>query len=222
MSTIYPAIDSLAAIAISCAVTLVTYRAQRWRRVLAQTTIVVATVCFIAYTSYVWFSGRFWVYGEPPEIAMAHEIQELIPAGTIVISNLGQGYDPSKFTFLLLDHLSAPETRPNLLSFYRTEQFPEFIRDPFKAQSWISRNWIYLWTKLREQAHESESFSDWKYIHFLIVDTFHNQSVNGADIQLATSRCTNPAIKRIHSSLNTPGWKMMSITSIVCKVSDLR
>ncbi len=221
MSTIYPAIDSLAAIAISCCITLATYGAHRWRHVLTQMTVAVASACFIAYTSYIWFSGRFWRYGEAPEIAMAQQIQQLTPAGTIVISDLGQGYDPSKFTFLLLDHLSAPENRPNLLSFYRTEQLPEFIKEPFKAQSWISRNWVYLWTKLRDQANESESFSDWKYIHFLIMDTFHNKAVNGEAIQLATSRCQNPSIRHIDSSSNTEGWKMMSITSIICNVSDL-
>ncbi|MEY4670092.1 MAG: Dolichyl-phosphate-mannose-protein mannosyltransferase [Pseudomonadota bacterium] len=222
MSTIYPAVDSLAAIGISCAITLATLGAKRpWRAIMAQVTIAVASVCFIAYTSYVWFSGRFWGYGEPPEIAMAEEMKEVIPAGTIVISDLGQGYDPSKFTFLLLDHLSAPENRPNLVSFYRTEQFPEYIKEPFKAQSWMSRNWVYLWTKLRDQATESESFSNWKYINFLIVDTFHNRAVNSEQIQLATSRCREPSIKRIHSSANTPTWTMMSITSVVCKVSDL-
>jgi hypothetical protein len=72
-------------------------------------TVAVASACFIAYTSYIWFSGRFWGYGEAPEIAMAQQIQQLTPARTIVISDLGQGYDPSKFTFLLLDHLSADQ-----------------------------------------------------------------------------------------------------------------
>jgi hypothetical protein len=221
MSTVFAAIDGLAAIGIGSALMLVSNRAKLWPRIIAQASILVGMVCFIAYTSYVWFSERFWKYGDPPEIAMANQLKESIPAGTIVISDLGQNYEPSKFTFLLLDYLAAPENRPNLISFYRSEQMSELIKDPLKAQSSISLNWVYVWTQLRDQATESATYSSWKFINFLIVDTFHNHAINSDEIQLAKSRCKDPTIRRIHSSANTPNWTVESLTSITCKISDL-
>jgi hypothetical protein len=151
---------------------------------------------------------------------MTKEIQETIPPSTIVIADLGQSYESSKVTFLLLDFLSSPQNRPNLLSFYRTEQYPVMIPDPFKAQNHLSTSWIYLWTRLRDQAVETGEYKEWKYVNFLIVDTFHNQSQNVDLIQSATARCNHPIVRRIHSSANSEQWKLISITSVLCEVSD--
>jgi hypothetical protein len=220
LSTIFPAIDCLAGIVLSLCFTLVPPGWLHWRKWLLRGAATVSMSCYVAYSSYIWFSGRFWRYAEPPEVKMTKEIQETIPPSTIVIADLGQSYESSKVTFLLLDFLSSPQNRPNLLSFYRTEHYPVMIQDPFKAQNQLSTNLIYLWTKLRDQAAETGEYKEWKYVNFLIVDTFHNQSQNVDLIQSATARCNHPTVRRIHSSANSEQWKMISITSVLCEVSD--
>jgi hypothetical protein len=94
------------------------------------------------------------------------------------------------------------------------------IRNPVRAQSNLSTNWVYLWSKLRDQVEETSQYQDWKYVNFVMLDTFHNHPLNADLIQSATARCRNPKISRIHSSLNSKDWKLMSITSVVCEIAD--
>jgi hypothetical protein len=220
LSTVFPAIECLAAIALSLCFELLPSGSLSWRRWLLRGAIAVSAVCYVAFSSYVWFSTRFWPYAEPSEIQVANEVKETIPPDTIIIADLGQGYEPSKMTFLLLDFLAAPENRPNLISFYRTEHYAEMIRNPMQAQSLLSNNWIYLWSKLRDQAEETVQHKDWKYVNFVMLDTFHNHPLNADLIQSATARCRNPKVRRVHSSFNTQEWKLLSITSVLCEVAD--
>jgi len=220
LSTVFPAIDCLAAIALAICFDLLPQGSLNWRRWLLRGVTAVSAGCYVAFSSYVWFSQRFWPYAEPGEIQMAQELKQTLPPGTIVIADLGQGYEPSKMAFLLLDYLASPENRPNLLSFYRTEGYAEMIRNPTQAQSFLSTNWIYLWSKLRDQAEETAQYKDWKYVNFVMLDTFHNHPLNADLIESAKARCKNPKVRQIHSRFNRPEWKLISVTSVLCEVAD--
>jgi hypothetical protein len=177
-------------------------------------------IVWAGVSCFAWFSGRFWHYGEAPEIAMAKEIARDIPAGTLTIGAFGENYDGSKFTLLLLDHLTDVRNRPNLLGFSRFENLPKLIENPQEATTRLGNSWVYSWTKMRSQLQETVENRSWQRVTYLITDTFHNSKINGELIQSAITHCKNPSVRTIESSANTPTWKILSVTSISCAMSD--
>lgn len=218
LSSTFPAIMALAA--ITCAVSYHYIAQSRWRSTIMRLALPLTMIVWTAASCFTWFSGRFWQYGEVPEIAMAKEIAKDIPAGTLTIGAFGENYDGSKFTLLLMDHLTNLSNRPNLFMFSRVENLPKLIEDPLHAPSLIQNIWLYSWTKLRSQLQETVENKSWQRVTYLITDTFHNSKINEDLIQSAIAHCKNPSIRKIESSANTSAWKILSITSISCAISD--
>jgi hypothetical protein len=218
LSSTFPAIMTLAA--ITAAVSYNYIAQSRWRAMVCRIALPLTMIVWAGVSCFAWFSGRFWHYGEAPEIAMAKEIARDIPAGTLTIGAFGENYDGSKFTLLLLDHLTDVRNRPNLLGFSRFENLPKLIENPQEATTRLGNSWVYSWTKMRSQLQETVENRSWQRVTYLITDTFHNSKINGELIQSAITHCKNPSVRTIESSANTPTWKILSVTSISCAMSD--
>ncbi|GEM_PF-1665496 len=218
LSSTFPAIMTLAAVAVAVAYNYVAK--SRWRSTLSGFAFTLMLAIWTSITCFVWFSGRFWHYGEAPEIAMAKELTRDISARTLTIGAFGENYDGSKFTLLFLDHLTDTHNRPNLLVLPRFQSLPELIDNPLEARARLEKTWVYSWTKMRSQLSETVENQTWLRVTYLITDTFHNSKINEDLIQSAIIRCKNPTVRTIESSANTPTWKTLSVTSISCLISD--
>ncbi len=189
LSSFFPALDIVAAIGFAALLSMAVAHGSSWRR----RVVLGATACtmagYFAFQGHVWFSGRFWKYGEPYEIKMSQEIARRISAGTVSIFFVGGGYEVGKFTYLLLDHLTAPENRPNLIAFSSEGAAPSVMPDPLGVRKRILENWPYVWTKLRDQADETLSNSEWKRLNFFIADFKSAPATTQALIQRAVASC---------------------------------
>jgi hypothetical protein len=219
LSTLFPAIDIVAALGMA---TLVHYGITRyrskWRGLVGATAFVVIFAAYAAFTTWSWFSGRYWRYGLPAEIAFAERLKEAITPGTIVIADLNRSYEAGKYLYLTLDHLADPSSRPNIWLPATTPTVPYLIRNPLMAQQHLPGTMPYIWTKLRDQVVESTSYSEWNKILFIIQEGPEDRSENINNVQLASTRCATPNISRLtreRSALNT-------LVLIECPFSEFR
>lgn len=222
MSTTYPLIDILAGIAF--AFILANLKDSRFKgsRLVASTMAIVALIALTIYSTFLWFSGVNFKYGPPPEIAMARELERAITPGTIAIAGLGGGYEPGKFLYLMLDHLTNKQARPNLFIPISNDNLKRFVIDPKIDGAEVANSLPYTWTKLADQLPESLSADQWQNISFLILETLHNTNSNDEAIAQASSMCPAPIIRRAESSANSREWKMVSMVTITCPIAELR
>lgn len=217
LSTFYPALDIIAAIGIAALVYFISGGGRKWMRRLALSSICLAFFSYFLFLTNVWFSGRFWKYQEPSEARVAAQIAESITPGTIVIADLNRGYESGKMLYLLLDYLVAPRNRPNLWLSVGTAHLKGLVENPVRGATMFTSTWPYLWTKLRSQVTETESFSGWSRIVFMIQAGTPTQYPNDDLIALATSRCKSP--KR--HTIQVPYAEGCDLVVIACDVSDL-
>ena len=217
LSTFFPALDLLAALALALYLAYVRDTTQIWRRILAEGAVLVSFAGFVVFGANVWFSGREWKYGEPPEVLVAAEMAKEIQPKTIIIADLLLGYHSGKMTYLLLDALTDPKNRPNLWQTEPWQVTREAFKNPLQAPK-LNNAWVYIWTKLRDQKEESETFTGWERIVFMIQERPQNQDYNRDEIAAVINSCVNPVVRRIEPQ----GSFWMPLIIITCKVSDLK
>lgn len=217
LSTLFPALDILAALSLAAILTTLPTGRALWKRIAATSSLVVIFACYIAYTNYAWFSGRFWGYGEPVEVSMAATISEAITPGTIAISDLNLGYEEGKFLYLVLDHLADPRNRPNLWYSGRTLMIPSLIAEPLTAQALCPSSLPYTWTKLRDQLDETLQFQGWSKVVFVMQSTPESQESTTANLKAASTRCSNPKITRLPWRRNGS----RALVMVECAITDM-
>lgn len=221
MSTTYPLIDILAGIAFAFILTNLKDCRLKGSRLITSTVAIAALVSLTIYSTFLWFSGVNFKYGPPPEIAMARELERAITPGTIVMAGLGGGYEPGKFLYLMLNHLTDQRARPNLFIPISNGGLETFVAAPKIDSAEVSTSLPYTWTKLSDQLSESLSVDTWKNITFLILETLHNSNPNDNSISQASALCPTPIIRRVDSSVNTREWKMISMVTITCPIAEM-
>lgn len=217
LSTLFPALDIVGAIGIIITLSYIR-RGDKIRRFLAGGVLSLCLFCYAAFESNVWFSNTRYRMGEPPEVKAMKTLAPHITPGTLVIAELSSGYYGGKVTYLLLDHLTAPENRPNLWYIPFRPAVRDFIKDPLKARN-FKDSWAYQCTKLRNQADETAAVSEWKRVVFILQEKPNNEDGAAAlDIEIAKQRCENPHITNIPSQ----GSFWVPLVVITCNISDLR
>ncbi|MFO0417042.1 MAG: ArnT family glycosyltransferase, partial [Pseudomonadota bacterium] len=167
LSTVFPALDIIAAIAIAYIVSVVISAARPLRQALAVSVVIISLAGYTAFLSNVWFSGRFWKYGEPADINMARQFSESITPGTVVIADLNRGYEGGKYLYLLLDHLASKANRPNVFTVTTNPMMSRLIDQPTEAPRYALDTLAYIWTKLRNHREELASNTEWSKILFV-------------------------------------------------------
>ena len=146
------------------------------------------------------------------------ELEKSITPGTLVIAELSSGYYVGKVTYLLLDHLTAPENRPNLWYIALRPSIRSYIEDPMRALH-FQESWAYQCTKLRKQVDETAATSQWQRVVFILQEKPGNEDAQAAgDIELAKQRCNNPTV----SYLPSKGSFWVPLVVISCAISDLK
>lgn len=216
LSTFYPAIDILCA--MSVATLLLQLKEMRvWMKGVLIAGACLAAVCYGAINSYYWFSGNGWKQGEPVEVSLAQKLAGKINKDTLVISHIQQGNDEGKYTYLLIDHLSAPLNRPNGWLTLTGEEFNRLLKRPLEFQDFARRDIPYQWTKLRDQLQETVEYKGWKRVLFVIHPMQPNRTPNEQQIQSVMQRCRNP----VSETFEAPPWVANSLLTIECAVGDL-
>jgi hypothetical protein len=218
LSTLFPALDIVAALGITSILIALPAGRARWKRMVATLSLVVVFGCYIAFTNYAWFSGRYFRYGDPMENSFAAKISEAITPGTIVIADLNRSYEAGKYLYLTLDHLADPKSRPNLWIAAQTPILPQLIANPISATQLAPTSLPYTWTKLRDQLTETANFTEWSKVLFIIQSGPEDTDINTTNLAAASARCNNPRITRLErerSALNT-------LVLIECAVKDLK
>jgi 4-amino-4-deoxy-L-arabinose transferase-like glycosyltransferase len=217
LSTLFPALDIVGAIGIIVALSYIR-RGDRFRRFLAGGVLSGCLFCYAAFEANVWFSNTRYRMGEPPEVQAMKTLATHITPGSLVIAELSSGYYAGKVTYLLLDHLTAPENRPNVWYIPFRPAVRDFIQDPLKALN-FRESWAYQCTKLREQADETAAVPQWKQVVFILQEKPNNEDDDAAtDIEIAKQRCEAPQITTIPGQ----GSFWVPLVVITCNISDLR
>jgi hypothetical protein len=221
LSTVFPFFDTLAGVGCSFLLMYIDRVSFSLFRFATVALLLATLSAYSVYSAFFWFSGRFFGYGYQPELAMAKEIQREITPGTLMVSGLGGGYEVGKFLYLMLDHISAPENRPNLYLSVPNEMLSQLFSRPNISREFVASSLPYLWTKLNKQLDESLAVQQWDKVAFLVLENYHNNPVNAKEIQQISSICPNPAIRRIAPASNDRGWTMVSIALITCPASEM-
>jgi hypothetical protein len=221
LSTVFPLIDILAGIGFAFGYEYLRRCRFGISRLLGSGLALASCLSLLLYSNFVWFSKVFFRYGEPPELAMARKLQETIAPKTLVIAGLGGGYEPGKFLYLMLDHLTAPANRPNLFVLVSNGGLLSLASKRVLDSDQIAMSLPYTWTRLDRQVTESLANTDWENVTFIILKTLHNNPSNAEAVSLVESMCTNPVVRLVPSSVNTPEWEHVTIAAITCKVADL-
>jgi 4-amino-4-deoxy-L-arabinose transferase-like glycosyltransferase len=222
MSTVFPLLDILAGIAIGFIFANLRHSRLAFSHLIARALVIVTLVLLTAYSCFLWFSGDNFKYAPAPESSMARQLEQAISADTVVVAGLGGGYEPGKFLYLILDHLTSPLNRPNLYLPISNSFLRQFLTKPEISTKQLGTSLPYTWTKLDKQLEETLAVQQWKYLTVFILDTMHNASQNEESLTLASTMCAAPVIKRVSSSANTREWKMLSITSFTCPIPELK
>lgn len=213
LSTFYPALDIIAAVALA---TLVYYREHTgtFVRRFMLSAICVAILMYTSLANHFWFSGRFWKYKEPADVQAAAQLAQAIRPDTIFVEYMPEGYDRAKYLYLLLDRLSDPAVRPNRWVMANSKDVSDLMANPLASRDMIGRSWVYTWTKLRDQLNEARDYTGWKRIVFLLQTPAPYYKVDEALIKTATQRCAHPKIENVHAP--------KPFVMIECELSDLR
>ena len=217
LSTLFPALDIVGAIGIVIALSYIR-RGDKFRRVLAGGVLSLCLFCYAAFEANVWFNNTRYRTAEPPEVEAMKTLAPHIKPGTLVIAELSSGYYVGKVTYMLLDHLVAPENRPNLWFIPFRPAVRDYIQDPLKARN-FQDSWAYQCTKLRNQIDETAGVSEWQRVVFILQEKPNNEDPDAVtDIEVAKQRCNNPRVDYIPSQ----GSFWVPLVVITCNISDLR
>ena len=145
---------------------------------------------------------------------MTKDLAQSIESGTIVLGDITRGYDRGKYLYLLLDHLTNPENRPNL---WMPGSLAS-MKNPLKAPQHFKRTWCYLWTKLDKQIEETESFQEWKKVLFIFQTNRADVPYRKAIADSTKERCAEPSIRTIPAAGNLESGLLL----IECDVDKLR
>jgi 4-amino-4-deoxy-L-arabinose transferase-like glycosyltransferase len=213
LSTFYPALDIVAALALA---TLVYYREERGRlgKWLMTATISGVILGFLSLATHFWFSGRFWRYGEPGDVQATAKLAQAIRPDTILVEYMPEGYDRAKYLFLLVDTLTQPERRPNRWLLASSDQATALLADPRGGRDAMSRSWVYNWTRLRDQRDESLTYNGWKRVVFLLQTPAPHYRVDEKILEAASTRCAHPKIEHVDAP--------KPFVMIECELDDLR
>lgn len=217
-STLFPCLDILAGVGFMCLVQSVYHNRGRMSRYLVYTIVSFGLTLHVAFTSYVWFSGRFWHYGQVPEIENVRTINSLITPRTIVIAYINDGYDQGKYLYLLLDHLTDAKSRPNVLMLSPPEFIETLIQDPRAAITYAPQRLAYQWTKLRDQVDEVVSTQNWERVLFVIQSGTPSSPINESILSKVLARCAHPEIQYTES--RGSAWMILSLVS--CNLADFK
>jgi len=184
------------------------------------TLLIVVACAYTAVTSWFWFSGTKWPYGQPVEREISASVAKLVVPGTIIVADGSQ--EDGKFVYLLQNFLADPAHRPNLWIKLNLldEGWREIVEDPIAAaKNFNGKTWQYQWTQWREQVDEIKAFKDWKQVIFLFQNRLPPEvNLNSMRLELAKSLCKSPLIKDFPRSQAN----QFTHTVVVCQVSDLK
>jgi hypothetical protein len=221
LSTLYPALDIIAALGFTALLYTVSNGSRRWRRYPLQITALVTLACAFCFQIHIWFSGKFWRYGEPFEVRLANESSSLITPHTLAVVFVGGGYEVGKFTYLWLDHIASPANRPNLVYFASHSEIETLTQTPLKASQRLYRNWAYIWTKMRDQLDETLQNKDWKRVVFFIGDFRDEKNPAEPIVQQAMSACRNPTKREFIPEPSSVAGNPLDIIAVSCQIEDL-
>jgi hypothetical protein len=221
LSTFYPALDIIAALGFAALLYTASNGIRRWRLYPLRLAAVVTLACAFCFQVNIWFSGRFWRYGEPFEVQLAKDSSALITPNTLAIVFVGGGYEVGKMTYLWVDHIASPANRPNLIYFASHSEIETLTQTPLKASQQLHRNWAYIWTKMRDQLDETLQNKDWKRIVFFIGDFRDQRNPAEPIIQQAMSACRNPTKREFIPEPSKIAGNPLDIITVSCQIEDL-
>jgi hypothetical protein len=221
LSTFYPALDIIAGLGFVVLIHTITKGLRRWRVYPIRLTAVAALVCAFCFQVHIWFSGRFWKYGEPFEVQLANDASNLIDSRTLTIAFFGGGYDVGKFTYLWLDHITAPANRPNLVYFASHSEIETLTKKPLLALQRLDTNWAYIWTKMRDQLSETVSNKEWKQVVFLVANFRDPRNPAEPILQQALAACSNPTKREFIPEPSSVAGNPLDIFAVSCRIEDL-
>lgn len=216
-ATLFTAIDILAAVGISAIFQMVVAHGRSWRRYLSLTGIGVVCLGFFAFTTNAFFTKKHFAIGEPPENQVAADIRGMITPGTIVITELSRGYDAGKFLYLLVDHLSDPNSRPNVFFQAGQADVRRLVSEPRRAAELVRYRLAYVWTKMRDQLEETEGNREWSKVLYIVQDGRPEEYPNDDLIRAIESSCQKPTVTKIPAH----GSVINALTLVQCDLKDM-
>jgi hypothetical protein len=165
----YVAVYGLAAVCLATVHRALVARSPR-RNPIPLLTVELAAVLLVTLAStYQWFSGDHYPYGEPREIGIARRIREHLEPGTIVIADFSDHYQRGMFTFLLIDAVVDPTRSPVawIVADGAPISFDDAAQTPEKSVAAIDRTIWYKWTRLWYQLPPLQSAQHWSKAIFL-------------------------------------------------------
>lgn len=147
-----------------------------------------------------WFDTQRWAYGPPDEIAVTDYITQQTIPGTIIILEADEAYMMNKFTYLVIERLTSTEHRPNAWIPFdtRVHSWEKVLPQPeLIVESLHTPNWIYRWTKFRDQLAESATPRGWARIVYVVQERPQEGALNNLPLlERIRSSCRNPVEKR--------------------------
>jgi hypothetical protein len=217
MSTLLPALYVVTSLAVIFVMSLFHSAQSKWRKTLASATLSIGVCCMIAFDTKAWFKSWRLSYGAPPDIKAVESLKHFITPNSVVISELTGGYYFGKITYLLLDHLSSPGSRPNIWLTLNRGEMAGYIEDPLRALH-FDHTWPYLTTKLRDTLDEASDNNRWSQIVFVLQERPTKEGANQQDIDAAMNRCFHPRISRIEAQ----GSFWLPLVIVQCEITDLK
>jgi hypothetical protein len=217
LSSLFPAIDILAALGLATLLCAVTLGGRRWRRGVAIIATSVGLVIFTCFDSYAWFSGRLFSYGEPPENAVAAELTKAITPHTVVFAELTAGYESGKYLYLLMDHLTDPANRPNMWIQSNLREIDSFLDKPSRIERFIGGKLPYLWTRLRDQLTETTEYQNWTDVLFILQRGEGEIAAHQAVLARCKAACANPVVVEVPAQ--SQAWN--SLTLVRCPYAEI-
>jgi hypothetical protein len=170
-AVLYPVLEVIAAVAMVATARSVVRRFRRVGRPLVATTLAVGLTTWVAICAHLWFSGRHYRWGTPPEQAIAEAVTAELQPHTLVLAGFWDFYMDGKFTYLLLDELRRPEIQPVAWFLTRTDR-PIWHRLAERPTDVIAalegRPWLELWSGLDRQLPALPAVIDWQRVVYLI------------------------------------------------------
>ncbi len=216
LSTFFPAIDITAAIGIATLCHVAVLGGRAWRQYVGYISVVASSLVFLVFTTYAWFSGRLFGYGEPVEHSVAAELRRAITPGTLVLTDLTRGYEAGKYLYLMMDHLTEPSNRPNMWVQSSPSEIQSFLSQPADFKRMLTTRLPYVWTKLRDQLDETIEHKDWSHVLFVLQRGETQSNLNAPVIEAIKSRCSTPIV----SDIGPPSHDWNSLILVKCSYAD--
>jgi hypothetical protein len=165
-----------------------------------RTAVTLVLTCGLGWTAisvHLWFSGRQYPWGTPPEVVIADAVGHQLRPATIVITNFWDDYMPGKFTYLLLDELRRKELQPLVwyVTTWSSEDWPTLIAYPHGATNAVfARPWYLLWSGLDESLQRIQVERQWQRVVYLIQE----DEQTGDELERIRALCPLASVRRFH------------------------